>query len=70
MKKNKNYTIFYTEKWDQYLCQCNGLISLNVGDKFINENGVYEITWKLFNVEDMIMIYHAKFVAGEQNLKR
>jgi hypothetical protein len=64
MKKIKNCTVFYTEKFNEYLCQCDGLISLNVGDKFINENGVYEITWKLFNVEDMIMIYHGKFVAG------
>ena len=60
-----NYTTFYTEKFDKHLCQCTGIIPLNIGDRFTDKKGnIYEIVWKLFNVTDMIMIYHGRFVVG------
>lgn len=61
----ENYTTFYTEKFGEHLCQCTGIISLNIGDRFTDKKGdIYEIVWKLFNVKDKIMVYHGRFVAG------
>lgn len=61
----ENYTTFYTEKFGKHLCRCTGIVSLNIGDRFTDKEGnIYEIVWKLFNVTDMIMIYHGRPVVG------
>lgn len=63
-----NYTTFYTKGFEKHLCDCEGIIYLNIGDKFIDDNGdVYEIIWKMFNAKNMIMVYHGKFIV--ENLK-
>lgn len=60
-----NYTTFYTEKFGKHLCKCDGIVSLSIGDRFIDKKGnIYEIVWKLFNVTTMIMVYQGKFIAG------
>lgn len=58
-----NYTTFYTEGFGKHLCTCYGIISLNMGDKFIVKGGnVYEIVYKMFNAASIIMIYQGKLI--------
>lgn len=61
----ENYTTFYKENYDEHLGQCHGIITLNIGDRFTDKKGdMYEVVWKLLNVEDMIMIYHGRYING------
>jgi len=65
MNNIENRTTFYTEKFDKHLCECTGIIALNKGDRFTDKKGdVYEVVWNLFNVTDMIMVYHGKLIVG------
>ena len=51
-------TVYYTVGYDILLHETNNIIYLKVGEFITLHKVHYEITWKLFNATDNIMIYH------------
>jgi hypothetical protein len=61
--KAKNCTIFYTEELSKYLECCEGIIELNIGDHFSdNDENIYEVVYKIFNASGVFMIYDGKLI--------
>ena len=64
---NDNYTTFYTENFSSHLFECEGIISLNTGDRFADKNGsIYIIVYKLYNIASSIMIYQGRLLASDK----
>ena len=60
----ENYTVFYTDDFEEKLIECEGIIYLNIGDKFVCKNGnLCQITYKLFNPKNKIMTFHSRIIA-------
>jgi hypothetical protein len=61
-----NKTSFYTKGFMELITKVDGIISLNLGDKFIGENGDhYSVVWKLYNPFLNIMIYHGELTNNQ-----
>ena len=64
----QDYTSFYTEGYGKHLCDCSGIIHLNEGDRFVDEDGnIYKVVFKLFNTSKSIMVYHGSLIASNIN---